>query len=98
MVHRRRPRPRPERRCVGRRFHAAFPADGQPSGLCLHLRLRRDRDDLPARLPLMLNLIIFIPLLAAIATLLGAPARKTALGAAVAQFALSVLAFLSYDR
>ena len=32
----------------------------------------------------MLNLIIFIPLLAAIVILLGAPARKTALGAAIA--------------
>ncbi|MEA3209401.1 MAG: NADH-quinone oxidoreductase subunit [Chthoniobacter sp.] len=46
----------------------------------------------------MLNLIVFIPLLAAIAILLGAPARKTALGAAVAGFVLSLLAFLSYDK
>jgi len=46
----------------------------------------------------MLNLIIFVPLLAAIAILLGAPARKCALGAAIAQFALSLLAFLAYDR
>jgi NADH-quinone oxidoreductase subunit M len=46
----------------------------------------------------MLNLIIFIPLLAAVAILLGAPARKTAFGAAIATFALSLLAFLSYDR
>ena len=42
--------------------------------------------------------IIFIPLLAALGILLGAPARKTALGAAIAQFALTLLAFLSYDR
>ncbi|MDB6150543.1 MAG: Proton-translocating NADH-quinone oxidoreductase, chain [Chthoniobacter sp.] len=46
----------------------------------------------------MLNLIIFIPLLAALGILLGAPARKTALGAAIAHCALTVLAFLSYDR
>ncbi len=46
----------------------------------------------------MLNLIIFIPLLAALGILLGAPARKTALGAAVAQFVLTLFAFLSYDK
>jgi NADH-quinone oxidoreductase subunit M len=46
----------------------------------------------------MLSLIIFIPLLAALGILLGAPARKTALGAAVAQFALTLFAFLGYDK
>ncbi len=46
----------------------------------------------------MLTLIIFIPLLAALGILLGAPARKTALGAAVAQFVLTLLVFLSYDK
>ena len=46
----------------------------------------------------MLHLLIFIPLLAAIAILLGAPARKTALGAAIAEFVISLLAFLSYNR
>ncbi len=46
----------------------------------------------------MLNLIIFIPLFAAVAILLGAPARKTALSAAIAGFVLSLFAFLAYDR
>ena len=46
----------------------------------------------------MLTLIIFIPLLAALGILLGAPARKTALGAAIAQFVLTLYAFLSYDK
>jgi len=46
----------------------------------------------------MLSLIIFIPLLAALGILLGAPARKTALGAAIAEFALTLFAFLSYDK
>ena len=46
----------------------------------------------------MLTLIIFIPLLAALGILLGAPARKTALGAAGAQFVLTLLTFLSYDK
>jgi NADH-quinone oxidoreductase subunit M len=46
----------------------------------------------------MLHLLIFLPLLAAVAILLGAPARKTALGAAFAEFVLSLLAFFSYDR
>jgi len=46
----------------------------------------------------MLSLIIFIPILAALAILVGAPARKTAFGAAVAQFALTLFALLSYDK
>jgi NADH-quinone oxidoreductase subunit M len=46
----------------------------------------------------MLSLIIFIPLLAAVAILAGAPARKTALGASVAEFLLTLFAFLSYDK
>jgi NADH-quinone oxidoreductase subunit M len=46
----------------------------------------------------MLSLIIFIPLLAAIGILLGAPARKTAFGAAIAEFVLTLFAFLSYDK
>jgi NADH-quinone oxidoreductase subunit M len=46
----------------------------------------------------VLSLIVFIPILAALAILVGAPARKTAFGAAAAQFALSLLAFLSYDK
>src|SRR5688572_27069533 len=46
----------------------------------------------------MLSLIIFIPLLAALGILLGAPARRTALGAAIAEFALTLFAFLGYDK
>ena len=46
----------------------------------------------------MLSLIIFIPLLAALGILLGAPARRTAFAAAAAQFALTLFAFLSYDK
>ena len=46
----------------------------------------------------MLSLIIFIPILAALAILAGAPARKTAFGAAIAQFVLTVFAFLSYNK
>jgi NADH-quinone oxidoreductase subunit M len=46
----------------------------------------------------VLTLIIFIPLLAALGILLGAPARKTALGAAAAEFLLTLFAFLSYDK
>lgn len=46
----------------------------------------------------MLSLIVFIPILAALAILLGASARKTAFGAAIAQFALSLFAFLSYNK
>src|SRR5437868_5120392 len=46
----------------------------------------------------MLHLLIFIPLLVALAILLGAPARKCALVAAIAELAISFLAVLSYDR
>ena len=46
----------------------------------------------------MLNLIIFIPLLSALAILVGAPARKTALGAAAATFLLALYAVFSYDK
>jgi NADH-quinone oxidoreductase subunit M len=46
----------------------------------------------------MLSLIIFIPLLAALGILLGASARKTAIGAAVLQCLISLVAFLSYDK
>ncbi|MEI9892787.1 MAG: NADH-quinone oxidoreductase subunit M [Chthoniobacter sp.] len=46
----------------------------------------------------MLSLIIFIPILAALAIMVGAPARKTAFGAAVAQFVLTLFAFLSYNK
>jgi NADH-quinone oxidoreductase subunit M len=46
----------------------------------------------------LLNLLIFIPLIGALAILLGFPARKTALGAGAATFLLSVFALLSYDK
>jgi NADH-quinone oxidoreductase subunit M len=46
----------------------------------------------------LLHLLIFIPLVAALAILLGAPARKTALVAGGASFLLSVFALLSYDK
>jgi len=46
----------------------------------------------------MLSLIIFIPILAALAILVGAPARKTALGAATVQFLLTLFGFLSYNK
>ena len=47
---------------------------------------------------MLLNLLIFIPLIGALAILLGFPARKTALGAGAATFLLSVFALLSYDK
>lgn len=47
---------------------------------------------------MLLNLLIFIPLLCAVAILLGAPARRTALGAGIGSFLLSVVALLTYDQ
>src|SRR4051812_14122785 len=46
----------------------------------------------------MLNLLIFIPLIAAFAILLGAAARKTALVAGGAQLVVALLVFFGYNR
>ena len=46
----------------------------------------------------MLNLIIFVPIAAALLILLGAPARRTAFGAAIIQALIAILCFVSYDR
>jgi NADH-quinone oxidoreductase subunit M len=46
----------------------------------------------------VLTYIVFLPIIAALAAGFGAPARKTALYAAWAQFALSVFALLGYNR
>lgn len=46
----------------------------------------------------MLNLLILVPIVAALGILLGAPARKFALGAAAIELFVSLFAFLSYDR
>lgn len=46
----------------------------------------------------MLTLLIFIPIVAAILALCGAPARRLALGAGAAQFILSLFAWHGYDR
>lgn len=47
---------------------------------------------------MILNLLIFVPLFAALAILLGAPARKTSLGASGAMCVLSLLALVGYDK
>src|SRR4051812_5558907 len=46
----------------------------------------------------MLNLLVFIPLLAALAIVFGAPPRRSALAAAAANFFTSLGALLSYDK
>src|SRR5438874_8276682 len=45
----------------------------------------------------MLTLIILVPILAAIAILLGAPTRRTAFGAAAINLVLSLIVLLSYN-
>ena len=47
---------------------------------------------------MLLNILIFCPILAAILAMLGAPARAVALMAAVINLAVSARAFLGYDR
>lgn len=46
----------------------------------------------------MLNLLIFVPIVAALLILLGAPARKTALGASAIQAIVALLCALLYDK
>ncbi len=46
----------------------------------------------------MLNLIVLVPIVAALLVLLGAPARKTAFGAAVIQAVVALLCALTYDK
>ena len=46
----------------------------------------------------MLLFLIFIPIVAAVSIMVGAPARKTALAASIAILALSFLAFFLFDR
>jgi NADH-quinone oxidoreductase subunit M len=46
----------------------------------------------------VLNFIVFLPILAALAVILGAPARKTALGSAWGQLLLTLIALFGYDR
>lgn len=46
----------------------------------------------------MLNLIVLVPIIAAVLILMGAPARKTALGAAIIQSLAALLAFFTYDK
>ncbi len=47
---------------------------------------------------MLLRLLLFIPIFAAVGILLGAPARKVALDAAAAMCALSLYALFSYDK
>jgi NADH-quinone oxidoreductase subunit M len=46
----------------------------------------------------VLNLIVLVPIIAAILVLAGAPARRTTLGAAIIQAITALAALLSYDR
>ncbi|HEX8311308.1 MAG TPA: NADH-quinone oxidoreductase subunit M [Chthoniobacteraceae bacterium] len=46
----------------------------------------------------MLHLLILLPLFAALFVLVGAPARKTALGTAAAMFLISLFTLFSYDK
>jgi len=46
----------------------------------------------------VLNLIVLVPIIAAVLVLMGAPARKTAFGAAILQAVAALLALLSYDK
>lgn len=46
----------------------------------------------------MLNIIVLVPIIAAVFALLGAPARKTAFGAAIIQAVTALLALFSYDK
>ena len=74
--------PRRERRDLGFRLAAQAAPGREPAGLCVSLRFGNRWPDLLHTFPVILLFIVFCPIVAALAILLGAPARRTALWAA----------------
>src|SRR5437763_5002249 len=72
-------------------------AGGQFAGLRVYFRAWNRLDHLLRSLPLMLLLVTFAPIVAAILIMLGLPARTTALAASVLTLLTSVLLFLGFD-
>ena len=71
-----------QRRDLGLRLAPPAAPSRQPAGLFLSLRFGNRGPDLLHTFPVILLFIVFCPIVAALAILLGAPARRTALWAA----------------
>src|SRR6266852_5810217 len=98
MVHSGRSSARGEWRNMGNRLAAALASGGQSARLFIPLWSGYRRPHLFRRFPLMLLFIIFCPIIAAIAILAGAPARRTALLASVFTFVAALLAFALFEK
>src|SRR5439155_18684136 len=72
-------------------------AGRKSASLRVYLRTWNYLDHLLRPFPLMLLLVTFAPIVAAVLIMLGLPARTTALAASVLTLVTSVLLFLSFD-
>src|SRR4029077_963178 len=90
MDHRHRRRGRRRCRNLGSRRAAAVDSDGKSAGLSVPFRIGDRCPYLFRRFPLMLLFIIFCPITGAILIMAGAPARKTALIAAMLTLATAL--------
>src|SRR6266550_356277 len=84
-------------RNMGNRRAVTAGSGGKPPSLFVPLRLGHRRPHLFHGFPLMLLVIIFCPIVAAILIMAGAPARKTALTASVLTFATTLLLLASFQ-
>src|SRR6266566_1840677 len=97
MDHRRGCSGRSKRRNMGNRRALAAGSRRKSAGISVPVRLGNRRSHLFRCFPLMLLLVIFCPIVAAIVIVAGAPARKTALVASVLTLALTLLLLASFQ-
>src|SRR5436309_13893528 len=98
MDHRCRRGGRDQRWHVGNRRAFTVGSSGKFAGLFVPVWIGNRRTHLFCRFPLMILFIIFCPIIAAILIMAGAPARKTALGAAVLAFAAALFLLAFFDQ
>src|SRR5207302_4939250 len=89
---------RKQSRSLGHRRSLAAGSSGKSASLRVPVWSRGRRHHLLRRFPLMVLFIIFCPIIAAILIMVGAPARKTALGASILTFAAALFLLISFDR
>src|SRR5438552_421052 len=97
MDHRRGCSGRSKRRNMGNRRALAAGSRRKSAGISVPVRLGNRRSHLFRCFPLMLLLVIFCPIVAAIVIMAGAPARKMALVASVLTLALTLLLLASFQ-
>src|SRR6266699_2982027 len=88
---------RSKRRNMGNRRALTAGSRRKSAGISVPVRLGNRRSHLFRCFPLMLLLVIFCPIVAAIVIVAGAPARKTALLASVLTLALTLLLLASFQ-